>query len=403
MLRAWPGCCGPSAAAIALGDWVWLDRERGGRPAAGAALGRPRLPGLRALPAPRVRANVAFGGAGAGRRAARALPDLAPRGREAGRALGRRAPARRARTRAGTGPRVLLLDEPLSALDAHTRATVRAELRELLHELGLPTLVVTHDFEDAASLADRVGVIVDGHVLQSARRPTSSPLRPTRSWPASPAPTSSTGSRPRGRTASRRSSSTAAARCTRRTRASGRVALVVYPWEVALAGRRRRLGRQPRHAPIASIVRLGNRVRVRMGPVTAEITAESASGSRSARGDRRRVVQGDGDQACARALALDQRREQVGVLPQVAVGEELLDRARATVLTETASQLRIGEHARHVQPERGQVGRVVDEQSALLVDDLILDAADGGRDDRAALRASPRPRSARTPRRGSSA
>src|SRR5207244_7746376 len=65
-------------------------------------------------------------------------------------------------------PRVLLLDEPLSALDPHTRADVRAELRALLRELGLPTLLVTHDFEDAAALADRVGVLVGGKLLQIA-------------------------------------------------------------------------------------------------------------------------------------------------------------------------------------------------------------------------------------------
>src|SRR5262249_38263518 len=62
-------------------------------------------------------------------------------------------------------PAVLLLDEPLSALDAHTRADVRAELRELLTGLGLPALLVTHDFEDAATLADRVGVLREGTIL----------------------------------------------------------------------------------------------------------------------------------------------------------------------------------------------------------------------------------------------
>ena len=63
-------------------------------------------------------------------------------------------------------PAVLLLDEPLSALDAHTRGVVRGELAEVLAELRLPTLIVTHDFEDAAALADRVGVIVEGRILQ---------------------------------------------------------------------------------------------------------------------------------------------------------------------------------------------------------------------------------------------
>ena len=63
-------------------------------------------------------------------------------------------------------PSVLLLDEPLSALDAHTRGVVRGELQDLLAELTLPTLLVTHDFGDAAALADRVGVIVSGTLRQ---------------------------------------------------------------------------------------------------------------------------------------------------------------------------------------------------------------------------------------------
>ncbi len=63
-------------------------------------------------------------------------------------------------------PAALLLDEPLAALDAHTRAIVRTELSELLAELSLPTLLITHDFRDAAALADRVGVIVDGRLRQ---------------------------------------------------------------------------------------------------------------------------------------------------------------------------------------------------------------------------------------------
>ena len=82
-------------------------------------------------------------------------------------------------------PGVLLLDEPLSALDAHTKVTVRGELQELLHEFGLPTLLVTHDYEDAAALADQVGVIVDGvaaPVRDAAAR--WSPTRPTASSPS---------------------------------------------------------------------------------------------------------------------------------------------------------------------------------------------------------------------------
>ena len=64
-------------------------------------------------------------------------------------------------------PEVLLLDEPLSALDAHTKADVRTELQQLLSGLDIPVLLVTHDFDDAAALAGRVGVIVDGELRQT--------------------------------------------------------------------------------------------------------------------------------------------------------------------------------------------------------------------------------------------
>jgi molybdate transport system ATP-binding protein len=64
-------------------------------------------------------------------------------------------------------PAVLLLDEPLSALDARTRLTVRAELRRHLAEFGGSTVLVTHDPVDAMALADRVLVVEDGRVVQA--------------------------------------------------------------------------------------------------------------------------------------------------------------------------------------------------------------------------------------------
>ena len=54
-------------------------------------------------------------------------------------------------------PRVLLLDEPLSALDAQVRAQIREEIRTIQLELGMTTLFVTHDQEEAMSISDRVG------------------------------------------------------------------------------------------------------------------------------------------------------------------------------------------------------------------------------------------------------
>ncbi len=63
-------------------------------------------------------------------------------------------------------PDILLLDEPLSNLDAKIRIQVRAEIRRLQQELGITTVYVTHDQEEALSLSDRVAVMRDGHVLQ---------------------------------------------------------------------------------------------------------------------------------------------------------------------------------------------------------------------------------------------
>jgi ABC-type sulfate/molybdate transport systems ATPase subunit len=60
---------------------------------------------------------------------------------------------------------VLLLDEPLAALDSATRRLVRGELAELLTEIRLPTLLVTHDRGDADLLADRTVTLEDGHLI----------------------------------------------------------------------------------------------------------------------------------------------------------------------------------------------------------------------------------------------
>jgi putative spermidine/putrescine transport system ATP-binding protein len=63
-------------------------------------------------------------------------------------------------------PRLLLLDEPLSNLDARLREALRTELRAILREVGTTTLVVTHDQEEAMALADRIAVMHQGRVLQ---------------------------------------------------------------------------------------------------------------------------------------------------------------------------------------------------------------------------------------------
>ncbi|MBL8095873.1 MAG: ABC transporter ATP-binding protein [Anaerolineales bacterium] len=68
-----------------------------------------------------------------------------------------------------TRPRLLLLDEPLSSLDPHLRDEMRALIRELHADLGLTTLLVTHDQQDAALLADRIAVLFHGRLAQHGR------------------------------------------------------------------------------------------------------------------------------------------------------------------------------------------------------------------------------------------
>ena len=173
-------------------------------------------------------------------------------------------------------PQVLLLDEPLSALDAHTKIAVRTELQELLAGLEIPVLLVTHDFEDAAALADRVSVIVDGTLRQTGS-PPELVARPADSFVASftganllhghAEPTGS------GSTRVRLTDGTI---ITTADRVSGDVVVVVYPWDITV-------GATPPddsamnviHGRIRTVSELGNRVRLTIGPVSAEITAES--------------------------------------------------------------------------------------------------------------------------------
>jgi len=63
-------------------------------------------------------------------------------------------------------PKLLLLDEPLSNLDAKLRETLRVELREILRSVGMTSLIVTHDQLEAIALADRIALMNNGHIAQ---------------------------------------------------------------------------------------------------------------------------------------------------------------------------------------------------------------------------------------------
>jgi molybdate transport system ATP-binding protein len=277
VLRAIAGLARPPRGRIALGDATWLDSDR-------RLFATPdeRRVGLvfqeyALFPHLTVRQNVAFAGKErAGEYLERFrishLADARPgalSGGERQRVALARALAR--------GPGVILLDEPLSALDAHTKGTVRAELQELLRELALPTILVTHDFEDAAALADYVGVLVDGCLRQLAT-PDVLVDSPTDAFVAS-----FTGANLLRGTASRADGDMTLVRLDTgelvysTERRDGDVGVVVYPWEVSVA---RHHGDDSAmntiEGEIRSVVTVGNRVRVRIGSITAEVTVSSA-------------------------------------------------------------------------------------------------------------------------------
>ncbi len=174
-------------------------------------------------------------------------------------------------------PAVLLLDEPLSALDTHTRAGVRAELRELLSDLGLPTILVTHDFEDAATLADRVGVISTGRILQLGT-PTELVSLPNDAFVASfTGATLLPGQAVETEDGLTRVALDDGLVVWSADHGTGPVNVAVYPWDVSVGLAEPGDSRMNHvEGAVLSLATMGNRVRVRVGPVVAEITSASA-------------------------------------------------------------------------------------------------------------------------------
>jgi molybdate transport system ATP-binding protein len=284
-LRVIAGLARPDAGLVVLGDEAWTDVER-------RIFRKPeeRSVGLvfqeyALFPHLTVRQNVAY----AGERGATELLERfeishLARARPGELSGGERQRVALARALA-RNPAVLLLDEPLAALDAHTKAAVRVELQELLRGFDLPTLIVTHDYEDAVALADTVGVLVEG-TLRQLGSPQELVARP-----ADPFVASFTGANLLSGHAEVAHDGLTRIRLETgesiysTDEARGEVGVVVYPWDVAV-GRAPSDGSALNHVvgEIASVVRVGNRVRVRVGPVIAEVTAASAENLELERG-----------------------------------------------------------------------------------------------------------------------
>ncbi|ANN70043.1 ABC transporter ATP-binding protein [Bordetella bronchialis] len=124
-----------------------------------------------------VAGNVAYGlrvrgmPAAAGDARVRQMLDLVRLGDHAGRRIGQLSGGQRQRVALARAlaiqPRVLLLDEPLTALDAKLREQLRVELAQLLRELAITTVIVTHDQEEAMMLGDRIAVMSAGRLEQT--------------------------------------------------------------------------------------------------------------------------------------------------------------------------------------------------------------------------------------------
>jgi molybdate transport system ATP-binding protein len=179
-------------------------------------------------------------------------------------------------------PAALLLDEPLSALDTRSRAAGGRALAAVLADAGVPTLLVTHDFAEAALLGDRVGVIDQGRVVQTG---TAAELA------ASPASAFVadfagavvlTGSARRVDGGLTEVTLDGGGTVFTTEPGEGEVAVSVYPWEIALAPPDApQVGSAQNHlgVRVVSVTRVGGRVRAGLAapqPLVAELSAASA-------------------------------------------------------------------------------------------------------------------------------
>jgi molybdate transport system ATP-binding protein len=179
-------------------------------------------------------------------------------------------------------PAALLLDEPLSALDARTRAAAARELAAVIRDAAVPVLLVTHDFTEAALLGDRVAVIDGGRVLQEG---SASALAAA---PASAFVADFTGAVVLTGEARRDESGVTVValdgggEVTALEGETGSVAVSVYPWEIALARpgeAARDSARNHLDVDVLSVTAIGPRVRVGLAapqPLTAELSETSA-------------------------------------------------------------------------------------------------------------------------------
>jgi len=285
VLRAVAGLLSPDEGRIVLGDRILLDTARG----------LDLSPELRHVgllfqegalfPHMTVAANVAYGVRRRGRPGSAAMDILErfgiahlARTRPARLSGGERQRVALARAVA-SDPQVLLLDEPLSALDTVTKGQVAAELARRLADLRLPSILVSHDFQDVVGLATRVAVLEGGRIVQEGA-PAELLQAPTSPFVAALAGVNYfTGTGRRRGHLTEVELGRAGRTILSTDRFEGSVAAVVYPWEVSVS-RTRPEGSalNTLSGPVERVTVVGNRLRVTIGsdpPIVAEVTEES--------------------------------------------------------------------------------------------------------------------------------
>jgi molybdate transport system ATP-binding protein len=294
MLRTIAGLLSPAAGRVALGDTVWLDTERDidlapERRGCGFLFQDyalfPRMSAWR---------NVAYGMRGPRReRRPAALAMLERFGvaalaeaRPATMSGGERQRVALARALAARPP-VLLLDEPLSALDSTTRREAIGELRAVFAETGTPVVLVTHSFEEAAALASELVVIDAGREIQRGGAAAIS------ASPASAFVADFAGAVVLHGEASGDDGDLTVVRLPGGgelwsvDQARGPVSLSVYPWEISIEGDAAPTAGAPLDSrlnrvacEVTTVTAIGSRARVGLAapePLVAEITTASAA------------------------------------------------------------------------------------------------------------------------------
>jgi molybdate transport system ATP-binding protein len=181
-------------------------------------------------------------------------------------------------------PAVLLLDEPLAALDPRTRARAARELASTLSTIEVPALLVTHDFNEAATLGDEVAILDDGRIVQRGA-PSDLAARPASAFVADfTGAVVLTGTAAAGAGGLTVVALDGGGEAVSTDAGSGRVGVSVHPWDIVLEPASAGPGGSARNhvrARVVSVTTIGNRARVALEapqPLAAEVTTASAEG-----------------------------------------------------------------------------------------------------------------------------